>query len=89
MSKFVELIDTGVKIATRFHSHCPQTGRKFYHPPASSDDNSHHHPLLDLCNYSYDGASGGSSDMSSQMRYYCGPAAVLGVETPEFTIYYG
>ncbi|KAB1200212.1 hypothetical protein CJ030_MR0G007843 [Morella rubra] len=29
MSKFVELLDCGVKIATRFHSHCPQTGRKF------------------------------------------------------------
>lgn len=37
MGKFVELLDTGVRIAARFHSHCPQTGRKYYHPPPTHD----------------------------------------------------
>lgn len=35
----MELLDTGVRMAARFHSHCPQTARLYYHPP--SDD--HHH----------------------------------------------
>ncbi|KAF7054968.1 hypothetical protein CFC21_062549 [Triticum aestivum] len=36
MGKYVELLDMGVRIAARFHSHCPQTARMYYHPPASS-----------------------------------------------------
>jgi hypothetical protein len=34
MGKYVELLDMGVRIAARFHSHCPQTARLYYHPPA-------------------------------------------------------
>lgn len=41
MGRFVELLDAGVRIAARFHSHCPQTGRKYYHPP-STNDHAHH-----------------------------------------------
>nr|AFZ45982.1 hypothetical protein [Salicornia brachiata] len=33
MGKYSELIDAGVRIAARFHSHCPQTARMYYHPP--------------------------------------------------------
>lgn len=36
MGKYVELLDMGVRIAARFHSHCPQTARLYYHPPCSS-----------------------------------------------------
>ncbi|KAF5184300.1 hypothetical protein FRX31_026113 [Thalictrum thalictroides] len=36
MSKYVELLDMGVRIAARFHSHCPQTARMYYHPPSNS-----------------------------------------------------
>jgi len=36
MGKYVELLDMGVRIAARFHSHCPQTARLYYHPPAGS-----------------------------------------------------
>ncbi|PKU63495.1 uncharacterized protein LOC110096183 [Dendrobium catenatum] len=39
MAKYVELIDMGVRIAARFHSHCPHTARLYYHPPASSSAN--------------------------------------------------
>ncbi|KAJ1288052.1 hypothetical protein BS78_02G059100 [Paspalum vaginatum] len=37
MGKYVELLDMGVRIAARFHSHCPQTARLYYHPPAGGD----------------------------------------------------
>ncbi|KAK8919056.1 hypothetical protein KSP39_PZI021704 [Platanthera zijinensis] len=37
MSKYVELLDLCVRIAARFHSHCPHTARLYYHPPASYD----------------------------------------------------
>ncbi|KAG2546110.1 uncharacterized protein LOC120648501 [Panicum virgatum] len=33
MSKYVEMLDMGVRIAARFHSHCPQTARMYYKPP--------------------------------------------------------
>ncbi|KAH7655563.1 SGNH hydrolase-type esterase domain-containing protein [Dioscorea alata] len=40
MAKYVELLDMGVRIAARFHSHCPQTARMYYKPPSTDD----HHP---------------------------------------------
>uniref|UniRef100_A0A0E0LHZ4 Uncharacterized protein n=1 Tax=Oryza punctata TaxID=4537 RepID=A0A0E0LHZ4_ORYPU len=40
MGKYVELLDMGVRIAARFHSHCPQTARMYYHPPPSSSPSS-------------------------------------------------
>ncbi|CAL0326200.1 unnamed protein product [Lupinus luteus] len=41
MGKFmiVEMLDQGARIVARFHSNCPQTGRKFYHPPPVSNNN--------------------------------------------------
>ncbi|KAL0377155.1 UNVERIFIED_CONTAM: hypothetical protein Scaly_0833100 [Sesamum calycinum] len=42
MGKYTELLDAGVRIACRFHSHCPQTARMYYHPPPVNDD-AHHH----------------------------------------------
>ncbi|XP_034703408.1 uncharacterized protein LOC117927828 [Vitis riparia] len=45
MGKYTELLDAGVRIVARFHSHCPQTARMYYHPPSNSDhDHVHHHP---------------------------------------------
>ncbi|KAL3741343.1 hypothetical protein ACJRO7_016906 [Eucalyptus globulus] len=46
MGKYVELLDLGVRMAARFHSHCPQTARLYYHPPSNNDDDDnddHHH----------------------------------------------
>ncbi|KAF8043968.1 hypothetical protein BT93_A2064 [Corymbia citriodora subsp. variegata] len=43
MGKYVELLDLGVRMAARFHSHCPQTARLYYHPPSNHDDHHHHH----------------------------------------------
>ncbi|GFP92389.1 hypothetical protein PHJA_001383100 [Phtheirospermum japonicum] len=42
MGKYAELLDAGFRIASRFHSHCPQTARMYYHPPAAQHDDSHH-----------------------------------------------
>ncbi|PWA53337.1 hypothetical protein CTI12_AA446040 [Artemisia annua] len=35
MGKYVEILDLGVRMAARFHSHCPQTARMYYHPPSN------------------------------------------------------
>ncbi|CAK7324091.1 unnamed protein product [Dovyalis caffra] len=53
MGKYVEWLDVaymGVRIASRFHSRCPQTGRSYYHPPSDSED---HHHLQKDANESY------------------------------------
>ncbi|KAL2932593.1 Exosome complex exonuclease RRP44 [Bienertia sinuspersici] len=39
MGKYTELLDAGVRIAARFHSHCPQTARMYYHPPPPPSNN--------------------------------------------------
>lgn len=41
MAKYSELLDAGMRIAARFHSHCPQTARLYYHPPTKHNDNHH------------------------------------------------
>ncbi|KAF7052540.1 hypothetical protein CFC21_060625, partial [Triticum aestivum] len=38
--KYVEMLDMGVRIAARFHSHCPQTARMYYKPPQSTSTSS-------------------------------------------------
>ncbi|KAK9074317.1 hypothetical protein SSX86_006915 [Deinandra increscens subsp. villosa] len=35
MGKYTEILDA-FRIACRFHSHCPQTARMYYHPPADN-----------------------------------------------------
>lgn len=37
MGKYTEILDAGIRIASRFHSHCPQTARMYYHPPTNAD----------------------------------------------------
>ncbi|MFS7916940.1 hypothetical protein Hanom_Chr03g00183231 [Helianthus anomalus] len=36
MGKYMEMLDLGVRMMARFHSHCPQTARMYYHPPSNS-----------------------------------------------------
>ncbi|TKY59930.1 hypothetical protein E2542_SST17025 [Spatholobus suberectus] len=59
MGRLVEILDQGVRIAARFHSNCPQTGRKYYHPPSFTDNNGHH---------SHGGATGGGVKESAAAR---------------------
>ncbi|CAK9310290.1 unnamed protein product [Citrullus colocynthis] len=68
MGKFVEILDAGVRIVARFHSHCPQTGRMYYHPPANSDDGHHSEEFR---------PSGG--DASSHQIVRCGAEPTAGV----------
>ena len=82
MGKIVEMLDAGVRIAARFHSHCPQTGHMYYHPLAGSEDNHQHH------HQSHGGASKGSINVSMTQIRYCGNKGVHGgVETTEFILY--
>ncbi|KAJ0803881.1 hypothetical protein Hdeb2414_s0005g00178751 [Helianthus debilis subsp. tardiflorus] len=39
MGKYMEMLGVGVRVVARFHSHCPQTARMYYHPPSNSIDN--------------------------------------------------
>lgn len=43
MGKYLELLDAGVRIVARFHSHCPHTARMYYHPPSNTEEHNHHH----------------------------------------------
>lgn len=36
MSRYVEMLDMGVRVAARFHSHCPHTARMYYKPPQTT-----------------------------------------------------
>ncbi|CAM0876054.1 unnamed protein product [Alopecurus aequalis] len=40
MARYMEMLDMGVRMATRFHSHCPQTARMYYKPPQSTSSSS-------------------------------------------------
>ncbi|KAK8629333.1 hypothetical protein V6N13_078177 [Hibiscus sabdariffa] len=54
MGKYLELLDAGVRIAARFHSHCPQTARLYYHPPANSQGLHHGSDSLNRKNHVQD-----------------------------------
>ena len=40
MAKYTEMVDAGIRIVTRFQSHCPQTSRMYYHPTSNSNTES-------------------------------------------------
>jgi len=65
MGKFVELLDVGVRMAARFHAHCPQTARLYYHPPSDHDGDHHHHNYFHHIFQAYDGGrhAGPSTDL--------------------------
>ncbi|GFY92223.1 Pituitary adenylate cyclase-activating polypeptide type I receptor like [Actinidia chinensis var. chinensis] len=72
MSKYAELLDVGVRIAARFHSHCPQTARMYYHPPPVNTDPHH----------------GGASGNVSARVGDCKPKAFMGgIDTADLILY--
>ncbi|KAK9283869.1 hypothetical protein L1049_012124 [Liquidambar formosana] len=82
MGKYVEILDAGVRIAARFHSHCPHTARMYYHPPANSDDNNHNH------HHPHGGATGGVEANGVSTRVgSCGAKAVWGVDSTEIILH--
>ncbi|CAN4080572.1 unnamed protein product [Withania somnifera] len=76
MSKYVELLDTGVRMVARFNSHCPQTSRMYYHPPSKHDED--HHLFGG-------GGCGGNSDQTglSDVRF----GAKMGTDSTDFILY--
>ncbi|KAF3324411.1 hypothetical protein FCM35_KLT11878 [Carex littledalei] len=71
MVKYAELLDMGVRIAARFHSHCPQTARMYYKPPSTSQP---------------DASSGVSNGEDRNQQYGYGHAPV-GVIPTEVILY--
>ncbi|EEF44599.1 conserved hypothetical protein [Ricinus communis] len=76
MGKYMEILDAGVRIVARFHSHCPQTARMYYHPPANSDEHHHHH----------DGGSTATASDGSNRVGFCAPKAAMRMDVKEFII---
>lgn len=83
MGKYAELLDAGVRIAARFHSHCPQTARLYYHPPANADDHHHHHHHPH--GNPHGGAMSGAGEVPVQMRHYGHKA--FAADTTDFILY--
>ncbi|KAI3852991.1 hypothetical protein MKX03_029077 [Papaver bracteatum] len=77
MGKYVEMLDLGVRIAARFHSHCPHAARMYYHPPNHASLQLHQQEVL-------------NESPSSINSGICGLKAfgVGGVDTTEFILHY-
>ncbi|ERN12647.1 hypothetical protein AMTRI_Chr01g113240 [Amborella trichopoda] len=71
MGKYIEMLDAGIRIVARFHSHCPQTARMYYKPPPSKSGNEEKE---------VDGSNGGDREVAgksaSGRRQNGGTAAV-------------
>ncbi|KAL0456231.1 UNVERIFIED_CONTAM: hypothetical protein Slati_0962300 [Sesamum latifolium] len=78
MGKYTELLDAGVRIVCRFHSHCPQTARMYYHPPPPNDD-AHHHQ--------HDGVSATREAAALMGRFGSMGAAPARIDTTDFILY--
>ncbi|RZC43347.1 hypothetical protein C5167_007350 [Papaver somniferum] len=79
MGKYVEMLDLGVRIAARFHSHCPHTARMYYHPPNHAN----------LRHQNQVPNKEASSSINSSSNGVCGLEAfgVGGVDTTEFILH--
>ncbi|GFY92224.1 hypothetical protein Acr_08g0006200 [Actinidia rufa] len=75
MAKYAELLDAGIRMAARFHSHCPQTARMYYHPPPLPPANKYHHH------------SGASGDVSAGVGNCVAKPGIGGVDTADFILY--
>lgn len=87
MSKYVELLDTGVRMVARFNSHCPQTSRMYYHPPGSHDEEQHQNLQFfgGVGGYNHQiGVSGGEN--VSGVRFG-GVASKKGTDSTDFILY--
>ncbi|KAL4367502.1 hypothetical protein GQ457_05G028370 [Hibiscus cannabinus] len=75
MGKYVELLDVAVRIAARFHSHCPQTGRLYYHPPPSPHSEGRRHS-----DQSFTGGSVSRNQKNQVQDPYLNPKATFGAK---------
>ncbi|KAK4710905.1 hypothetical protein R3W88_005418 [Solanum pinnatisectum] len=87
MSKYVKLLDTGVRMVFRFNSHCPQTSRLYYHPPRRHDEGRHH-------NLQFFGGDGGKNHQIGIFGgenvfgvRFGGFVAKIGTDSTDFILY--
>ncbi|KAL0387942.1 UNVERIFIED_CONTAM: hypothetical protein Sradi_2676000 [Sesamum radiatum] len=80
MGKYTELLDAGVRIACRFHSHCPHTARMYYHPPPANDD-AHHHQQHEGVS-----AAGATKEAAALMGRF-GAMGAARIDTTDFILY--
>lgn len=66
--KYLELLDAGVRIAVRFHSHCPQTARLYYKPPTAT------------ASKSKGNAEGGAVAPPTMILNTCGQPSTISIE---------
>lgn len=83
MGKYMELLDVGVRMACRFHSHCPQTARLYYHPPAGHDDatSGHQHQQND------GGSCGGNTWDAAALVGRYGSKSGPRIDSTDFILY--
>ncbi|KAI3888367.1 hypothetical protein MKW92_006683 [Papaver armeniacum] len=89
MGKYVEMLDLGVRIAARFHSHCPHTARMYYHPPNHHVDLQQHQKeaIAEASSSSIMAGAGAGGATTSNSSTGCGVKAFSGgVDTTEFII---
>ncbi|XP_019059336.1 PREDICTED: uncharacterized protein LOC109117091 [Tarenaya hassleriana] len=92
MGKYAELLDAGVRIVARFHSHCPQTARLYYHPPSDHHDSAGgaHSPPQDptrAIGLPPDSAGTNGVQRGSSQMVHCGAKASYGYDTADFLFY--
>jgi len=80
------LLDSGVRIAGRFYSHCPQTARLYYHPPSNSDD-LHHHQQQQQRHGHNGGSESQAPTRGSSRGASCGVKAAKGLDTIDIVFY--
>ncbi|KAH7853762.1 hypothetical protein Vadar_006306 [Vaccinium darrowii] len=80
MGKYLEILDLGVRIAARFHSHCPHTARLYYHPPSNTDD--HHDP-----HHTHGGDSGAHVQIQENIRRASFGGETFGFDTTDSIVY--
>ncbi|XP_031092518.1 uncharacterized protein LOC115997152 [Ipomoea triloba] len=92
------ILDTGVRIAARFNSHCPQTSRMYYHPPPPKHeeesrlhDDHHHYNVFGLNHHRFDGVSCNSHAAAAGDASAAPPAfpksGAAGIDSADFILY--
>ncbi|KAH0678757.1 hypothetical protein KY284_019842 [Solanum tuberosum] len=84
MGKYMEMVDVGVRIVARFHSHCPQTARMYYHPPSNIHGNASDFPRR--CQKEKLGFIAHNQEPNSIMESY-GVKTSMHVDTADFIVH--
>ncbi|KAI3923440.1 hypothetical protein MKW92_005508 [Papaver armeniacum] len=78
MGKYIEILDLGIRIVARFHSHCPHTARMYYHPPNHANLQ-HQKEILSEASSSINSSSNGNFGLKA--------FGVGGLDTTEFILH--